>query len=114
MNAKEALSIIRGVEDDEGLLRLDNLVREPRYQLAKVYLKALEGEEVRILVEALEEISFGKKLSDLDNYAIMACRLVGIANCALLKFKKLQQASQQQTGEGCLTVVENRNKGESE
>lgn len=55
MNAKEAKAIINFVEDDEGMPRLDNLSREPRYVYAKGFMEAVE--KFKPVVEALEIIS---------------------------------------------------------
>lgn len=50
MDAKEAREIVSFVEDSEGNVRLDNMVREPRYQFAKGYIHCLEeGPEVKSL-----------------------------------------------------------------
>ena len=63
----------------------DGLCGFGKCRVAFGYLQALE--QVKPLVEALNEIRVGKKHEDLDNYLIMAARLTGIAQRAIAAYK---------------------------
>lgn len=48
---KEAKEIVKFVEGDDGLPRLDNMIREDRYAEAKISLAAMDFPEIKALVE---------------------------------------------------------------
>lgn len=62
LSEAKAKEIIRFVEDAEGQIRLDNLVREPRYQFAKGFLEGLEVGRSEGEVEKLRSKTRGDSL----------------------------------------------------